>query len=427
MGETNNCNGPGRVKRWLRRLATTVVAVLATLSMGVGVAFADMQGIDVSGWQPSDITSRVTADFAIVKTTQGTGYVNPNANAQIANAQATGKEIGIYHYAGGGDCNAEADYFLKHSAGYVRKAVLILDWESDQNAQWGNSAWPTCWVNRVKQQTAGVIPMVYVSASALGQVAGARAAGSGLWVAQYANTLPTGYQSHPWKLGAYGEAMRQYTSTGVLPGYSGYLDLNVFRGDKTAWRKYANPSGTGSGSSSTNTTTPAPTPSPSNIDWDALATAVIRGEYGNLPQRRTNLDTAYGSGTYDRVQAIVNQRFGGTSSTQQSSGSGGTAVTVRAGDTISAIATRTGLYPLTAWSVPSGNLNLIYPGQVVTYNGGGSVATGSNAPPATRTVTVRSGDTLSGIAARLGIGYTQLTGYRSGNPNVIYPGEVLHY
>lgn len=58
---------------------------------------------------------------------------------------------------------------------------------------------------------------------------------------------------------------------------------------------------------------------------------------------------------------------------------------------------------------------------------GGSVATGGNAPPASRTVTVRAGDTLSDIAARLGISYTQLTGYRSGNPNVIYPGEVLHY
>ena len=274
------------------------------------------------------------------------------------------------------------------------------------------------WVNRVKQRTNGVIPMVYVSASALGQVAGARAAGSGLWVAQYANTLPTGYQSHPWKLGAYGEAMRQYTSTGVLPGYSGYLDLNVFRGDKTAWRKYANPGGTSSGASST-PTTPAPAPSPSKIDWDALAAAVIRGEYGNLPQRRTNLDTAYGSGAYDRVQALVNQRFGGgTSSTQQSSGSGGTAVTVRPGDTISAIAARTSLYPITAWSVPSGNINRIWPGQVVRYNGGGSIATAGNALPS-RTVTVKSGDTLSGIAARLGIGYTQLTGYRSGNPNVI--------
>ncbi|MGE4626824.1 LysM peptidoglycan-binding domain-containing protein, partial [Bifidobacterium longum subsp. infantis] len=103
-----------------------------------------------------------------------------------------------------------------------------------------------------------------------------------------------------------------------------------------------------------------------------------------------------------------------------------TRVTVRSGDTMSGIASRTGLWPLSRWSVPSGNLNLIYPGQVVTYNGGGSVATGSNAPPS-RTVTVRAGDTLSGIAARLGISYTQLTGYRSGNPNVIYPGEVLRY
>lgn len=116
-----------------------------------------------------------------------------------------------------------------------------------------------------------------------------------------------------------------------------------------------------------------------------------------------------------------------TVATQQTTQANTTRVTVRSGDTMSGIASRTGLWPLSRWSVPSGNLNLIYPGQVVTYNGGGSVATGSNAPPATRTVTVRSGDTLSGIAARLGIGYTQLTGYRSGNPNVIYPGEVLHY
>ncbi|MEQ6137978.1 hypothetical protein ABKP74_03475 [Bifidobacterium breve] len=35
--------------------------------------------------------------------------------------------------------------------------------------------------------------------------------------------------------------------------------------------------------------------------------------------------------------------------------------------------------------------------------------------------------TAGSDAARLGISYTQLTGYRSGNPNVIYPGEVLRY
>lgn len=65
-------------------------------------------------------------------------------------------------------------------------------------------------------------------------------------------------------------------------------------------------------------------------------------------------------------------------------------------------------------SVPSGNPNRVFPGDTVCHNGG-------------RTVTVLPGDTLSGIGARLGISWTQLTGYRSGNPSLIYPGEVLYY
>ncbi|MGG7112990.1 LysM peptidoglycan-binding domain-containing protein [Bifidobacterium catenulatum] len=115
---------------------------------------------------------------------------------------------------------------------------------------------------------------------------------------------------------------------------------------------------------------------------------------------------------------------GGASSAPWSAG-GGTAITVRAGDTIGAIAARTGPYPAAAWSVPSGDIDLIWPGQVVCYNGGGSTATVGNASPTGRHVTVRRGDTLSGIAARLGIQWTQLHGYRSGNPSLIYPGETL--
>lgn len=86
MGNTDNRNGPGRLKRMWRKPATMIVAVVVSLSLGTGIAFADMQGIDVSGWQPSDVARRVTADFAIVRTTQGTGYVNPKTNAQIVNA-----------------------------------------------------------------------------------------------------------------------------------------------------------------------------------------------------------------------------------------------------------------------------------------------------------------------------------------------------
>ena len=39
--------------------------------------------------------------------------------------------------------------------------------------------------------------------------------------------------------------------------------------------------------------------------------------------------------------------------------------------------------------------------------------------------TVQSGDTLSAIAKRYGVGIGSISGYRSGNPNLIYPGEKL--
>ena len=44
------------------------------------------------------------------------------------------------------------------------------------------------------------------------------------------------------------------------------------------------------------------------------------------------------------------------------------------------------------------------------------------------TYVVQRGDTLTGIARKLGLrSYRELPGYRSGDPNRIFPGEVLHY
>ena len=71
-------------------------------------------------------------------------------------------------------------------------------------------------------------------------------------------------------------------------------------------------------------------------------------------------------------------------------------------------------------SVPSGNPSVVYPGDTVCHNGGGNAA-------ASRTYVVQPGDTLSGIAAWLGVNMYNITGYDSGNMNLIYPGEVLYY
>lgn len=71
-------------------------------------------------------------------------------------------------------------------------------------------------------------------------------------------------------------------------------------------------------------------------------------------------------------------------------------------------------------SVPSGNPSVVYPGDTVCHNGGGAATV-------SRTYVVQAGDTLSGIAAWLGVSMYDITGYGSGNMNLIYPGEVLYY
>lgn len=78
--------------------------------------------------------------------------------------------------------------------------------------------------------------MIYCSASVRQRIA--NLGDYGLWIAQYANNNPTGYQATPWNEGAYTCAIRQYSSCGQLAGYGGRLDLDKFYGDRTAWAAY---------------------------------------------------------------------------------------------------------------------------------------------------------------------------------------------
>ena len=104
-------------------------------------------------------------------------------------------------------------------------------------------------------------------------------------------------------------------------------------------------------------------------------------------------------------------------------GGGGGEVTVRSGDTLSGIAARNGvaLDALLAANPQIGNPDRIFPGQTVRLPGGGG---GS----ATFDVTVRGGDTLSGIASRHGVGLDALirANPQIGNPNLIHPGQTVH-
>lgn len=53
-----------------------------------------MNGVDVSGWQPANITRTIPADFAIVKATEGVDFTNTSWVSQITGAIETASFMG---------------------------------------------------------------------------------------------------------------------------------------------------------------------------------------------------------------------------------------------------------------------------------------------------------------------------------------------
>lgn len=356
-----------------RLLRNIIACVCVSLLVFAPVASADMRGVDVSNWQCSIDTGVLDADFVVSGATWGVGGfanmclvngVNQAANYQLARASASGKSIGVYHYAMGRDARAEADFFVNNVKGYVGRAVLVLDWESQDNPQFGNGSWVDAWVRRVYERTR-VWPVIYLQASALGQLGGYVRDHCGVWVAQYASNAATGWQSRPWNYGLYGEAMRQYTSNGYVNGYAGRLDLNYFRGERWQWDAYA------------------------IGDRKSGAHTDIAGSSGSTPVRPS-----------EGVSRCV---------------------VVSSGDTLSGIAVRTGLNPWSAWTgYRSGDPGVIYPGETVCYRGAVSVQTS-----AVRTHTVVAGESLWSVFGADWSRVASLNGLA--NPSLIYPGQILRY
>lgn len=205
-----------------------------------------MKGIDISHWQQGINLAAVDCDFVIIKATQGTKYVDPCFQKFCAQAMSLGKKIGLYHYYGSGESEAQAEHFLQTVRSYIGKAVLVLDWEVDQNPDFKKGpALPKRFLDYVLAKT-GVHPLIYMSKSVCREYNWTEVVKGnyGLWMAQYANKKPTGYQDKPWTdskgLGAFkAYAIHQYSSKGQLPGYGGDLDLDIAYMTPAAWDKYA--------------------------------------------------------------------------------------------------------------------------------------------------------------------------------------------
>ena len=397
---------------------------------------AYLNGIDVSNWQNGINLAAVPADFVICKATQGNSYVSPDCVRQVEQGAAAGKLIGTYHYISGSGAVAEADFYLNNIKNWIGKYMMCLDWESNQNSQWGNESYLKQVAQRIIERT-GIPPVIYVQQSRLSAVKPiADELNCGLWVAQYANMNQTGYQDTPWNEGAYSCAIRQYSSAGRLSGYSGNLDLNKFYGDKNAWMKYCNPDSAHEDTGGSASPSQPASPTGSTLD---LVVGVMQGKYGNGDARKTALGSRY-----DEVQDMINHISSASASTLASevkSGKYGNGETRKialgsrydevqkivngSSKSVSAIADEV---IAGKWGNGNDRKNKLqaagydYNAVQAEVNKKLGYGSGSSA----QYYTIQSGDTLSEIAQEYGTSVSQLQNWNGiKNANVIYAGQKI--
>lgn len=206
---------------------------------------ASIRGIDVSSNQPADICSLVDYDFAIVKATGNPpgyawNYKNPYMEQQVEDALAKTGCAGLYHFTFGRAAKEEADFFCDTVADYVGRVMLVIDYEGQ--ATDNGREWLRAFAQRVKYRT-GVNPVVYASSSVIRDQDLeylAEEEDLSLWSANYWRGYDTvyGYDTSGMKQDIPSSALWQFTSQGILDGYDGYLDLDLFYGDYDTWQKY---------------------------------------------------------------------------------------------------------------------------------------------------------------------------------------------
>ncbi len=269
-----------------------------------------MNLIDISSWQRGiDLQSlfrlNPSLDGAIVKATQGTGYVNPDFSAWVKWLSDHDKPFGFYHYCDGGDADAEATHFYNAVKPYIGKGIPVADYEGE--ALLKGTAWLKRFLDRFCALS-GAKAMIYCSLSVVREQPFNALTGYPLWIAQYAdmNTV-YGFLDTPWQKGSVSPfnsyAMHQYTSCGRLNGYSGNLDFNKFYGSYAAWNALCKDEDKPAAEP-----TPTPTPAALKPANPVVVGEILSGGYGTGTERAARLKAA--GYDPDDVQRKVNELYG---------------------------------------------------------------------------------------------------------------------
>lgn len=411
--------------KMIKRGAASVAIALLLLPLA-GTAHATTvkhYGVDWSKYQGNaGKWGYARDDFSI---SQIGGYYNGSFvpqttyGTQVANTIALNKRAHTYIYAqfsGTAQADQMLDYYLP-KVQTPKGSIVALDVES------GNPDLASVEYALQKVQDAGYTAILYGYKSFLINHLGSAglqeiASQYPLWLAEYPNYNVTPEPNYNYFPSFINVQMLQFTSTYVAGGLDGNVD---FTGITENGYKDGNAQKPATNTPATNTGKQLHEDTHNYTVKSGDTLSAIASRYGMTVNALVTLNGIQNANLIYPGQVLRVADSGQGSNVSQKATTATTAgtYTVRYGDTLSAIASRYGTSTSTLASINGiSNPNWIYPGQVLKLSGGSS----------TRFYTVRSGDTLSGIASRLGTSWTSLKAKNGiANANLIYPGQTLYY
>lgn len=254
-----------------------------------------MIGIDVSHWQKKIAWDKVDANFAIIKCSESTNFIDPRFSENKKEARENGILCGFYHFARGGDAIKEADYFIKNVGEILPGELLVLDWEIKHADPVG---WSLKFLDRCFEKV-GFRPLIYMSSAVTTAHNWEKVyrANYGLWVARYGPNNGKIHDMLP-NTGAWPfYALWQYTSMGSAKGIEGNVDLNHTDMSLTTLKQYGKPEATDIGDINSN-----------YYDLFELVEAFLGKEYGdNLDDKDLNDITKKFEELEEQVESSANK------------------------------------------------------------------------------------------------------------------------
>lgn len=419
----------------IKRLLAGALLSASLLLQSTAYAAVGDQGVDWSHYQGANGIFGYPHDkFAIIQiggVNGGGMYGQATYETQVASAIAQGKRAHTYiWYQVGGNASL-GEQVLNTFLPQVQTpkgSIVALDYESGASAD--KQANTNAILHGMRMiKAAGYTPMYYsykpytVANVYVDQII--REFPNSLWMAAYPNYAVTPKPNYNVFPSMDGVAIYQFTSTYIAGGLDGNVDLTGITDN--GYTKHDNPK----------TNTPA-------ISQGQQADNTPKSDIANGNQVKVK----FGANVWATGQAIPSWVKGRTYDVAQVNGNRvllaginswinesdveiisvssapiqapavGT-YTVRSGDTLSSIAAKFGTsYQALAGLNGIANPNLIYVGQVLRVNG--------SASNSSVYYTVRAGDNLSAIASRYGTSYQSIASLNGlANPNLIYVGQTL--